>query len=84
MTATPVAYELHGMTFCPSCALKATALGMLMARLPLPQDMDEAIASIALAQIERGLPIDTPVAAYSTDEPECDSCDHKFNREEVK
>lgn len=74
----PVAYEWTGLTFCPSCALRATNVGMLIAGLPLAPDMDTAIATIALTQIERGLDVETPVAVMKPEAPACENCRTAF------
>lgn len=79
---TPVAYEFAGMTFCPNCAYVTTALGVMASGLPTPSDMDDAIAIMALAQIERGMPVSTPVAVTQTALEECEGCGNQFQREE--
>lgn len=76
----PIAYVLKdvrpgvSLTFCPLCAFRCTAMGLITAGLGIPSDMDDAIARMALAQIERGLTIDTPEAVRETDVTECESC----------
>ena len=72
----PIAYMLSDtrvgdLVFCPACAFRATALGMILAGVGKPSDMDDAIARTALAQVERGLNIDTPVP---TEHTRCMSC----------
>jgi hypothetical protein len=75
----PIAYMLADtrvgdLVFCPDCAFRATALGMILSGLPRPSSMDEAIAATALAQVERGLNIDTPVPVVSTEHTRCMNC----------
>lgn len=86
MITVPVAYEWAGLTFCPSCALRSTNAGLRIARVPLGQDMDEAIASMTLAQIERGQTIETPVATVKPSVSACEDCGAEFKtiEEEVQ
>ena len=75
----PIAYVLSDtrvgdLVFCPQCAFRATSLGMLMSGLPRPESMDDAIAATALAQVERGLNIDVPVALTTPEHTHCMNC----------
>ena len=75
----PIAYMLTDtrtgdLVFCPACAFRATALGMILAGVGKPEDMDDAIARTALAQVERGLNIDVPMPVVSTEHTRCMSC----------
>lgn len=79
----PVAYEWAGMTFCPTCALASTNLGLMVSGIRAAADMDEAIATMALAQIERGRSVETPVAVMETELAACENCGSAFEREEV-
>ena len=71
------------LVFCPACALRATSLGMILAGLGKPESMDDAIAITALAQVERGLNIDTPVPLVTTEHPRCMCCDAALIEEAV-
>ena len=76
----PIAYLLSDtrvgdLVFCPGCAFRATALGMILAGVGKPEDMDDAIARTALAQVERGLNIDTPVPLVTTEHTRCMNCE---------
>lgn len=74
MINVPVAYEWADLTFCPSCALRSTNMGAIVCGLGAAKTMDEAIANITLAQIERGLPVETPVAVMQPSIAECEAC----------
>lgn len=74
----PLAYEWAGLTFCPSCAHTATALGFLVAGYPPPKNMDEAIASGMLIQIEKGMKVTMPVATMNPTPDRCENCNAVF------
>lgn len=66
------AYHFADMTFCNDCAFRTTAIGMIAGGLPMPLNMDDAIALMALSQVEAGLTIDVPVAVSA--EGTCENC----------
>ena len=84
----PIAYMLSDtrvgdLVFCPGCAFRATALGMVLSGLPKPETMDDAIAATALAQVERGLNIDVPIALTTTEHSRCMNCNAVLVEEAV-
>lgn len=82
MSENPVvAYEWADLTFCPSCALRATNVGLMISGIPIQPSMEDAIAAMALAQIERGVSIETPVAAIDPVSPTCQSCNVGLEKE---
>ena len=68
------AYFFHGMTFCESCAYRPTALGLIITGLGVPENMDDAIARMMLAQVSGGVEVEVPVAVSAPGV--CDNC-HK-------
>ena len=72
------AYTYEGLTFCEPCALLNTGVGMILAGVGRPEDMDDAIAKIALTQVLRGLDIDTPVAVANDATGTCENCGRTY------
>ena len=72
--AQPIGYEFAGMTFCPLCAYKNSVIPLVISGLGYPEDMDDVIARMTLAQIENGMPIDTPVPVVTSEQTDCDNC----------
>lgn len=75
------AYFYKDMTFCAKCAYVPTALGLVMAGVGVPKDMDDAIAMMLLHQISAGVDVETPVAVSA--EGICDNCGQTYGRQEV-
>lgn len=76
----PIAYEFEGITMCPVCALRASNLGLMLMKVsPLPESMDEVIATMALMQVENGMPICTPVPTTTPATSRCEGrCAKEF------
>lgn len=75
------AYHYKGMTFCAKCAYMPTALGLVIAGVGVPRNMDDAIAMMMLAQISKGQDVETPVAVSA--EGTCESCGEVYGKQEV-
>lgn len=68
------AYTFADLTFCEPCALLNTGVGMILAGLGAPKNMDDAIAAIVLTQALNGLDIDAPVSVANDAAGVCDNC----------
>lgn len=67
------------LTFCAECAFVPTAIAIIIALDQVPANMDEAIAMIALSQIENGVEVSAPVAFNGPGT--CDNCDRAFGHQ---
>lgn len=72
------AYTFENMTFCEPCALVNTGVGLILSGLGAPEDMDDAIARMALGQVSRGMDISTPVAVANEATGKCDNCGRTY------
>ena len=75
---TAQAYTFADLTFCEPCALLNTGVGLILSGLGRPEDMDDAIARMALGQVTRGMDIDTPVAVAQQATGKCDNCGRTY------
>lgn len=68
------AYTFQNMTFCESCALTNSRIGLILAGHGVAKDMDEVIATMLLVQIAAGRDPETPVAVSNDATGTCDNC----------
>lgn len=70
------AYYYKDMTFCAKCAFVPTAMGLVIAGVGVPKDMDDAIAMMMLHQVSAGVEVETPVAVSASGT--CDNCGKQY------